>query len=202
MDDIRARFVSTLLSACAASVGQREDPPGSNTGPQITKYLRGWRDRYGKQYERGAKWCGLFAEYQIRSAYEAVDGLCPISNAWWLGSSSQWLAMGKKNGWLVEKPEPGDVAVLVDSKNDPIHVCIVRAIDGGLVYSIDGNSADRVKNNARPLGSSVFGSFVRLPVVSARVQSSSPTGPLLPGPSPLPAPPAAGDDPGTPLPGA
>ena len=105
MDDIRARFVSTLLSACAASVGQREDPPGSNTGPQIAKYLRGWRDRYGKQYERGAKWCGLFAEYQIRSAYEAVDGLCPISNAWWLGSSSQWLAMGKKNGWLVEQPE-------------------------------------------------------------------------------------------------
>lgn len=201
MDELRSRFVSTLLGFCAASLGQREDPPGSNLGPQIERYLRGWRDRYGKQYLGGARWCGLFAEYHVRAAYDAVDAICPISNAYWLGASSQWLLMGKKNGWLVDKPEPGDIGVLV-REGKPVHTCVVRSLDRGLVYSVDGNSSDQVRNNARPLSPEVFGGFVRLPVVSARPRSREPLGPLLPEPSPPPAPLAPGADRGTPPPGA
>ena len=103
MDSNRQPFVAQLLAFASAAIGQSEVPPGSNRGPQIDTYLRGFAGRYGDRY-LGAPWCGLFAEYQVRATYEALGVPCPIGEHDYLAAASQWLVMGKREGWFFESP--------------------------------------------------------------------------------------------------
>lgn len=146
----REAFVEAFVKAALSSVGEREDPPGSNRGPQIEKYLAGWQGRYGSFYRRGAKWCGLFAEYHLRAACAEIGLPCPVPEGYWLGSKAEWERLGNEKGWLVADPARGDVVVLRNA-GQPYHLGIVygRGTSGELL-TVEGNSGDQVKLHVRP----------------------------------------------------
>lgn len=162
----RQDFVEALIASAVIAIGEREDPPGSNRGPEIEKYLRGWNCRYIDTYIQGAKWCGLFVEYHVRSAYHSVGAVCPISDTYYLAAASQWAKLGADKGWGVAVPQRGDIAVMV-RRGEPEHVCIVKSVSAveTFIETIDGNSGDGVRLRVRPLAAWTYSwVFVRLPV--------------------------------------
>lgn len=203
MDADRTPFVTKFLSLCLAAVGELEDPPGSNRGPAVERYQRGFQNRYGETYI-GDKWCGLFAEYQARAAYDALGLDASFLDRFALASAAAWLVMGLHLNLLSADPQPGDIgAVWVDHKIT--HVCIVKAVSpDGLVHSIDGNSGNSVRENVRRNDAIHFAAFIRLPVMSRSPLPQSPglAVPLPPAPPSVPAPPSADVDAGMLLPGA
>lgn len=140
-----------------ADVGAHEDPPGSNRGKTIEKFLRGYEDEYGDQYLKGVPWCALAVEYWYRRAYGVSP--CPLDRGRFLAGTSNWLRMGQKQGWLTEKPLPGDVALILNDERS--HAALVLRAGPDVVMSVDGNSSQVVKTNTRPR--SIFRAFVRLP---------------------------------------
>ena len=194
MDSTREPFVNKLLSLCLEAVGEAEDPPGSNRGPAVERYQRGFQNRYGETYI-GDKWCGLFAEYQARAAYDALGLDASFLDRFALASAAAWLVMGLHLGILSATPEPGDIGALwVDHKIT--HVCIVKAVSAdGQVHSIDGNSLNRVRENVRANDAVHFAAFIRLPV-TARLQLPQTPGPAVLPPVVPPWPPALLSDDG------
>lgn len=161
-----------LLELYMRDLGLTEEPAGSNKGPQIKKFLDGWKGRYGIRYAKGARWCGLCCEYLTREAYDALGITpCPLDRWHSLGGSSNWIFWAKKFGALLTPAEvlPGDVAVIYHPDNPETveneeqgHVCVVAApIEGGEVVSLDGNRGHTVAWAVRDVGK--FTAFVRLP---------------------------------------
>lgn len=110
-----------LLELYQRDLGLAESPLGSNRGPQIEKYLRGYRNRYGDRYARGAKWCALACEYLARESYDTLGITpCPLDAWHGLGGASGWLRFAERDGALLVTmdPAPGDVAVIYDAVKD------------------------------------------------------------------------------------
>ena len=140
-----------------ADVGLKEDPPGSNRGAGIEKFLRGYENQYSDQYMKGVPWCALAVEYWYRRAYGVSP--CPLDRGRFLAGTSNWLRLGERQKWLTENALPGDVAIILNSERS--HTALVLRAEADTVTTVDGNSSQLVKTNTRPR--SLFRAFVRLP---------------------------------------
>lgn len=96
-----------------------------NFPPQVVKYLK-----YGKNSDASnpnglPSWCGIFATWAVMSGG---------------GNSGGWQSSNRVDAFkkLTKDPKPGDVGNF--EKNN--HYCIIAAVNGDAIETIDGNSFD------------------------------------------------------------
>lgn len=110
-------------------LGVHEVPAGSNWGPRVKQYLA------SAGLTRPAPWCMAFVNWCYRQA--GLDIKHPNEAS--VGFFEQW---ARQNGYLVSKPEPGDIVCYrFDSDSWPDHVGLVEKVrPDGSIETIEGNT--------------------------------------------------------------
>lgn len=141
-----------VLNRAIDDLGLREEPLGSNSGPQIA-HLE----------PHGAAWCARAATAWVRLGLGADWRSSPFGTSigWALEQPGhpEWPSVegwGKAHGALLTTPEPGSILVMgrsgstsdpasqvIDGKR-PGHCGLVLGARAGRVWSVDGNVGDRV----------------------------------------------------------
>lgn len=121
-------------------IGVKEDPPGSNDGPEIRKWLK------DAGINQPAPWCMAFLRAMFKKAGVKLGGGASV------GFFEEWAV---QNGELiVRRPFAGDVVCYrFDADNWPDHVGIVEKVlalrwrgkeFAGWVQTIEGNTSSGV----------------------------------------------------------
>ncbi|MEV4172455.1 CHAP domain-containing protein [Nonomuraea sp. NPDC049709] len=153
---------STIVTVAQGQLGNaarnHESPLGSGCN-YYTGYFRSWKPSAGCPYSDGVQWrdsdwCADFVKYVWRNAgVEHAD--VPEGDG---GTLTGWAASFKDYGvqygtWHTRSsgytPQPGDALVFDWEQNGDIdHVGIVTSATSTTVYTIEGNSGDRIKANS------------------------------------------------------
>ena len=91
-------------------------------------------------------WCACFVTWCANECGYIESGVMP--NFSWCETGVNWFK--DRNQWLDPgaTPNPGDIIFFDwDNSGDPDHVGIVERVEGGYVYTIEGNSGDSVWQN-------------------------------------------------------
>jgi len=127
-----------------------EVPRGSNSGPRVRQYQAACSDELRGT---GWPWCGAFCRFVFRVLADCPDdGLTSASTA-------VTAARARSKGAVISRPRVGALILWPG-----VHVgIIVEVLPGGLVRSVEGNSADRVSMRTRRPGDG--GSIIVAPAV-------------------------------------
>lgn len=128
-----------IYEIAANEIGVREDG-GNNRGPEVSKYLA--YVGLGEGYE----WCAAFVSWCYGRA-----GLSVPRNAWSpaLFPKARRRPQSQLNNAYVKQ---ADLFAIYSSQLKRIHhVGIIKAVQGQLLISVEGNSHDRVESRRRPL---------------------------------------------------
>jgi len=140
---------SGIVQAAEGQVGQAEQPPGSNDGPQIALYRSAVQGA-----QAGQPWCAYFVSWAAAQAGsplgDAGQGLGSVSEiASWAQRTGRYLPAGSA-------PKAGDL-ILFGSE----HVGLVESVNpDGSLTTIEGNSSDAVSRVHRMPGEAT--GYVRL----------------------------------------
>lgn len=143
---------SDIVAIAQKQLGHKEDPKGSNRGPEIEPYL-------GSAASYGEPWCADFLSWVYREAGQPFTG--GVDGGWrlpgvlgvhgWLEKNGIWHYRGD-----ADTPQPGDVVTFRDDD----HTGLVERVDGTTLHTIEGNSSDMVTRRTYPSyneGSEVLG---------------------------------------------
>lgn len=149
----------TALIAAKGELGVIEQPKGSNRGPRVEIYQRGYD---GADYLVGQRWCARFARWCFESAAKQLGQPSPFAG--WrsdLASALKWLEQAQLRRCWTADPAPGRVAVhLANDGSGHGHVTIAAHVDGAWVTTVGGNEDDQVAVVRRPR--SYYAGFVEL----------------------------------------
>lgn len=140
---------SGIVRAAEGQVGQVEQPPGSNDGPQIALYRSAVQGA-----QAGQPWCAYFVSWAAAQAGsplgDAGQGLGSVSEiASWAQRTGRYLPAGSP-------PQPGDL-ILFGAE----HFGLVESVNAdGSLTTIEGNSSDAVSRVHRMPGEAT--GYVRL----------------------------------------
>jgi hypothetical protein len=124
--------LQTAIVAWAADhVGVKEDPPGSNSGPEIDGWLMLMHGTPGQP------WCAAFACCAVLAAADEVGVTVPGFHKH-LGTQQLWMT---NIPLQVQSPQPGDIYVLRHTAGTG-HCGIVETVDedGTVKSEISGNT--------------------------------------------------------------
>lgn len=128
----------SVLDAARSQLGVRE-ATGNNDGVPAQRYSNG----------QNVPWCANFVSWAFREAGHPLPG-----NQVAIGSCDTMAAELRRAGRLYRKgeqtPQPGDV-IFFGTPGDLTHVGIVERVEGGRVYTIEGNSGNRVAERSYSL---------------------------------------------------
>jgi hypothetical protein len=124
---------SSILAAAESQIGVTEQPPGSNTGPQLDTYRAAVAGA-----QPGEPWCAYFASWAAAQGGEPLG-----ADGQGLGSVAGIADWAQSTGRLLPAsatPAPGDLMLFGDR-----HVGIVESVspDGSLT-TVEGNYANAV----------------------------------------------------------
>jgi len=127
-----------------------ESPEGSNRSLEIDKY-------WGDTGIIGQPWNMAFVSYCLSQTKNWEK----YSKKYHLSVLSFWKEANSK-GWSVNKPESGDIFIMIKSQSRGTgHVGFIQRVEGDTLFTIEGNSGNRLKANKRKL--STVNHFVRVP---------------------------------------
>ncbi|MDH2430707.1 CHAP domain-containing protein [Sphaerisporangium sp. TRM90804] len=154
----RSQIVAVAQAELGDSARNVERPAGSNCN-FYTGVFRTWIPASGcgtgdgVQF-RKSEWCADFAKYVWKNAgvthADVAEGDGGVLTGW----AASFKEYGTEHGtWHTRAggyaPQPGDAIVFDwDQSGDIDHVGIVTSSDGSTVYTIEGNSGDRIKANS------------------------------------------------------
>lgn len=150
--------VSKVLETAAAEIGYREkksnaqlDDKTANAGSgNYTKYARDFDQKYPDWYngkKQTAAWCDMFVDWVFLTAFgyrKALELLCQPEKSAGAGCTSSCRYF-RNAGQFYKSPKPGDQIFFGNSLSDVYHTGIVEKVDSRKVYTIEGNSSDRVE---------------------------------------------------------
>jgi hypothetical protein len=128
------------VAIALSQVGIREDPKGSNRGPQVDLYTGG----------RPEPWCAHFTAFCFREAGYPIPGdVVPTPRrANPLASVSHTERVFDEHGWAVREPQVGDVVFFKtrgrSDRGPGRHIGIVSAVTDKDFEIVDGNWGDAV----------------------------------------------------------
>ena len=148
-----------VLDIAAAEVGYREkasnaslDDKTANAGSNnYTKYARDFDQKYPNWYnykKQTVAWCDMFVDWAFLQAFgykKALELLCQPEKSAGAGCTYSAGYYKAKGQFYWSNPQPGDQIFFGTSLNDCYHTGIVEKVEGGKVYTIEGNSNDRVE---------------------------------------------------------
>lgn len=171
--------VSKLLAIAAAEIGYKEketnaqlDDKTANAGDNNwTKYARDLQKAgYYQAGKNGYAWCDMFVDWCFLqlcgNKTKAEDMICQTGL---YGAGCEWSAKYyKQQGrFFTSDPKPGDQIFF----NDYAHTGIVEKVEGGKVYTIEGNTSNQVARRTYNLGSSSIDGYGR-PKFDEEVQTT------------------------------
>lgn len=132
-----------VIDGAVRDIGLREDPDGSNDGPDLAKFHTG-----------GNPWCAL----AVSTWYMARAGGCPFGRLAAVYAIHAW---AKANGKLVDAADvrPGDLGLFLRAGGHGHIVLVVGRNPAGLLCAVEGNCSNAVRAMLRPVGK--FQAFVR-----------------------------------------
>ncbi|MEW9553361.1 CHAP domain-containing protein, partial [Nonomuraea sp. NPDC050783] len=154
----RADIVAVAQSQLGNASRNQEQPAGSGCN-YYTGYFRSWKPAGGCPATDGVQWrnsdwCADFAKYVWKNAGVSDADVPETSGGVLTGWASSFKDYGTKHGtWQARssgyKPQPGDAVVFDWTQNGEIdHVGIVKSATDTTVYTIEGNSGNRIKENS------------------------------------------------------
>ncbi len=146
----RSAVASRVLDIARGELGVRE-ATGNNDGVPAQRYSNGQNE----------PWCANFVSWTFRQA-----GLDLPGNQDAIGSCDTMARELASRGALFRKgegtPQPGDI-IFFGVPGDLTHVGIVQRVENGQVYTVEGNSGNRVAERSYPLDSPRIMSYGRWP---------------------------------------
>lgn len=153
-----ALYRTLALTLAKTQVGTKEEPAGSNRGPQVDKYE-------SVTGAVGEPWCASFVQWCFKTVGMPQPFLSKSAYVPYI------LSEAKKLGWLVSVPAAGDL-VCFDWEHDGVadHIGFVRTkVDKfGNFTTVEGNTADGNNSNGgevmvRTRNVSEVAGFIRVP---------------------------------------
>ena len=154
----RDSIVSIAQGQLGNSSRNHEQPMGSGCN-YYTGYFRSWKPSAGCPSSDGVQWrdsdwCADFSKYVWKNAGMRYANVAETDGGVLTGWAASFKNYGTKYGtWHTRSsgytPQPGDAVVFDwDQSGDIDHVGIVKSATSGTVYTIEGNSGDRIKENS------------------------------------------------------
>jgi hypothetical protein len=109
-------------------VGWVRETTGKNDGPWVEAIQRTTGNK------KGDPWCASFVNWVLDIAYRDMNPLPATA------SCDVLLEFARKNQLLTNTPQPGDVFLVMRTKNDAIHTGIVTEVKADTVKTIEGNT--------------------------------------------------------------
>lgn len=123
---------TAALAEAKTRVGVREQPLGSNKGPEVNKYLA------SVGLPPGNFWCAAFVFYCAAEAARKAGKPNPLPKT---GSCSAIYRWARANGRLVSRPEPGDIFLCIGGSTGYYHTGFVAGpINDERFPTVEGNS--------------------------------------------------------------
>lgn len=178
--------VSKVLAVAAAEVGYLEkasnsdlDDKTANSGSgNYTKYARDFDEKYPNWYggkKNGYAWCTILFDWCFLTAYGYDDALRilyrPEKNSGAICSYA--LSYYKSKGkFYTDNPKVGDQIFLGTSLDNVTHTGLIEKIDSSYIYTIEGNTSDKVGRRTYSISDKSIVGFGR-PAYDDAVSSSS-----------------------------
>lgn len=127
-------IVSLALASAKSQIGVREQPLGSNRGPQVSKYLG------SVGLGGGYAWCMAFDFWNAQEAARELRLKNPLPKTAYCPDLANWAS---ERHCLFSRPEPGDFMLSYSSPEGYLrasHTGIVESVDGDDFTSIEGNT--------------------------------------------------------------
>jgi hypothetical protein len=140
--------VLNLLNNARSRRGEHEGPNNHN---QYTKRIMG---------DANQPWCAAFVSVLLAEA--KLPGISGVVKS---ASSEQLAGQFQNQGRYFARgaglPQPGDV-IFFGGRGSEHHTGIVQKVENGKVYTIEGNSSDKVSERVYPLSSASIGGYGRV----------------------------------------
>ncbi|MDA0638969.1 CHAP domain-containing protein, partial [Nonomuraea sp. MCN248] len=154
----RPAIVAVAQDQLGNATRNRESPLGSGCN-YYTGLFRSWKPSAGCPSSDGVQWrdsdwCADFAKYVWKNAGVPYADVPEGSGGILTGWASSFKDYGVKHGtWRTRasgyQPQPGDAVVFDwDQSGDIDHVGIVSSANSSTVYTIEGNSDDRIRTKS------------------------------------------------------
>ena len=149
-----------------ASWDNLDDPTANPGSANYVKYSRDLAKlRYYNSSKKGVMWCDIFVDWCFCKAYGTTVGhrmlYQPLRSAGAGCASSRKYFIEHKA--LRDSPELGDQAFFWSRKTpgEVSHTGLVVGIKGGRIYTVEGNSDDKVQRHSYPMDYPRFAGFGR-----------------------------------------
>ena len=119
---------SQVVPVAELFVGWVRETTGKNDGPWVEAIQRTTGNK------KGDPWCASFVNWVLDIAYRDMNPLPATA------SCDVLLEYARKNQLLTSAPQPGDVFLVMRTKNDAIHTGIVTEVKADTVKTIEGNT--------------------------------------------------------------
>ena len=126
-----------VLEIASKEIGVVEEPPGSNSGPEVNKYLS------SVGLDPGYAWCAGFVFYCFREASAKLNRVNPVTKT--AGCIDHWRrTLGYKiaaKGAIANPAmiEPGSIFIMSRGGGYG-HTGIVKSVNDGYINTIEGNT--------------------------------------------------------------
>ena len=159
---------SKVIAVAVSQIGYKEkasnaslDNPSANAGSaNYTKYARDFDQNYPKWYngkKNGYAWCDMFVDWCFLTAYgyeNALRLLCQPERSAGAGCTYSLRYYKNKGQFHTGTPKVGDQIFFGTSLDNSTHTGIVEKVEGGKVYTIEGNTSDQVARRSYALSNS------------------------------------------------
>lgn len=152
--------IERLLATAIREIGYIEketnsqlDSPTANAGDEdYTKYARDFDQKFPNWYngkKNGFAWCDMFVDWCFLTTFgyeAALNLLCQPEKSAGAGCTYSLAYYEKKGQYYKSNPQPGDQIFFstARSKSNVSHTGIVEKVIGSTVYTIEGNTSNRV----------------------------------------------------------
>jgi hypothetical protein len=119
---------SQVVPVAELFVGWVRETTGKNDGPWVEAIQRTTGNK------KGDPWCASFVNWVLDIAFRDMNPLPATA------SCDVLLEFARKNQLLTNTPQPGDVFLVMRTKNDAIHTGIVTEVKADTVKTIEGNT--------------------------------------------------------------
>lgn len=141
--------VQKLIDYALSQVGYAETPKGSNKNKYAVMIDTQFPDFYNGKKNGYAAWCDIFADACFLTCFgedETLRLLCQPRKSCGAGCKfSAGYFKAKKQ--FDDNAKVGDQIFFYDNKGEINHTGIVTKVEGGYVYTVEGNSGDEVKTH-------------------------------------------------------
>lgn len=138
-------LLGRALEIAISQIGVMEEPPGSNRGPQVDRYVRS----VGLNPSGKFAWCAAFTYFCFDEASKEINRANPVIKTG--GVMAHWNQAGTRGVPRITKDravnnpslvQPGHLFIISIGSKGLGHTGIVERVDGGKLITIEGNTND------------------------------------------------------------